>query len=74
MARAERWMDAIRRLARASELKAAGRAMMPKGSAQAVLDEATVVVAILFGWSIRCQNTDNRLIHSLSAPGLPAST
>jgi valyl-tRNA synthetase len=45
LARAERWIDAIRRLARASEVTAlAGE--MPKGSAQAVLDEATVVLPL----------------------------
>jgi valyl-tRNA synthetase len=45
MARAERWMDAIRRLARASEVRALDGAM-PAGSAQAVLDEATVVLPL----------------------------
>jgi valyl-tRNA synthetase len=45
LARGQRWMDAIRRLARASELKPlAGE--MPKGSAQLVLDEATVVLPL----------------------------
>jgi valyl-tRNA synthetase len=45
MARAERWIDAIRRLARASEVRAlAGE--MPRGSAQAVLDEATVILPL----------------------------
>jgi valyl-tRNA synthetase len=45
LARGQRWMDAIRRLARASELKPlAGE--MPKGAAQLVLDEATVVLPL----------------------------
>ena len=45
LARGQRWMEAIRRLARASELKPlAGD--MPKGSAQLVLDEATVVLPL----------------------------
>jgi valyl-tRNA synthetase len=45
MARAERWMEAIRRLARASEVRALTGAL-PPGSAQAVLDEATVVLPL----------------------------
>jgi valyl-tRNA synthetase len=45
MARAGRWMDAIRRLARASEVRALDGAM-PAGSAQAVLDEATMVLPL----------------------------
>jgi valyl-tRNA synthetase len=45
LARAERWMDAIRRLARASEVRALDGSM-PEGSAQAVLDEATVVLPL----------------------------
>ena len=45
MARAERWIEAIRRLARASEVKAL-EGEMPPGSAQAVLDEATVVLPL----------------------------
>ncbi len=45
MARAERWIDAIRRLARASEVRSLEGAM-PAGSAQAVLDEATVVLPL----------------------------
>jgi valyl-tRNA synthetase len=45
LARGERWMEAIRRLARASELKPlAGE--MPKGAAQVVLDEAMVVLPL----------------------------
>jgi valyl-tRNA synthetase len=45
MARAERWMDAIRRMARASEVRALD-GPMPSGSAQMVLDEATVVLPL----------------------------
>jgi valyl-tRNA synthetase len=45
LARASRWIDAIRRLARASELKPL-TGEMPKGSAQAVLDEATVILPL----------------------------
>jgi valyl-tRNA synthetase len=45
MARAERWIEAIRRMARASEVRALDNAM-PPGSAQAVLDEATVVLPL----------------------------
>jgi valyl-tRNA synthetase len=45
LARGRRWMEAIRRLARASELSAlVGE--MPKGVAQLVLDEATVVLPL----------------------------
>jgi valyl-tRNA synthetase len=45
IARGQPWMEAIRRLARASELKPlAGE--MPKGAAQLVLDEATVVLPL----------------------------
>ena len=42
---AERWIDAIRRLARASEVRVL-EGDMPKGSAQAVLDEATVILPL----------------------------
>jgi valyl-tRNA synthetase len=43
--RIDRWMEAIRRLARASEVSAlVGE--VPKGSAQAVLDEATIVLPL----------------------------
>jgi valyl-tRNA synthetase len=45
MARGERWMEAIRRLARVSELKLL-IGEMPKGSAQVVLDEATVILPL----------------------------
>jgi valyl-tRNA synthetase len=45
MARAERWIDAIRRMARASEVRALDGAM-PTESAQVVLDEATVVLPL----------------------------
>jgi valyl-tRNA synthetase len=45
LARAERWSDAIRRLARAASVAPlAGE--MPKGSAQAVVDEATVILPL----------------------------
>jgi valyl-tRNA synthetase len=45
LARAARWFDAIKRLARASALQPlVGE--MPKGSAQAVLDEATVILPL----------------------------
>ncbi len=43
--RAQRWMEAIRRLARVSDL-AALEGDMPRGSAQAVLDEATLVLPL----------------------------
>jgi len=45
LARASRWIDAIKRLARASELQPL-TGEMPKGSAQAVLDEATVILPL----------------------------
>jgi valyl-tRNA synthetase len=45
LVRAARWIDAIRRLARASEVKPL-QGEMPKGSAQAVLDEATVILPL----------------------------
>ncbi len=45
MARADRWLDAIRRMARASEVRAL-TGSMPADSAQAVLDEATVVLPL----------------------------
>ena len=45
LARAARWSDAIRRLARAASVAPlAGE--MPKGSAQAVVDEATVILPL----------------------------
>jgi valyl-tRNA synthetase len=43
--RVDRWMEAIRRLARASEVSALV-GDVPKGSAQAVLDEATIVLPL----------------------------
>jgi len=46
LARGQRWMEPIRRLARASELKKLD-GEMPKGSAQAVLDEATVILPLV---------------------------
>jgi valyl-tRNA synthetase len=45
LARGEGWMEAIRRLARASELKPLTGAL-PKGSAQVVLGEATIVLPL----------------------------
>ena len=45
LARGARWMEAIRRMARASEFGAL-EGEMPKGSAQAVLDEATLVLPL----------------------------
>ncbi len=45
LARGQRWMEPIRRLARASELKKLDGGM-PKGAAQAVLDEATVILPL----------------------------
>jgi valyl-tRNA synthetase len=45
MARAERWLEAIRRLARASEISTLD-GPLPKGSAQMVLDEATVILPL----------------------------
>ncbi len=45
LGRVDRWMEAIRRLARASEVRAlVGEP--PKGIAQAVLDEATIVLPL----------------------------
>ncbi len=45
MGRIGRWMDAIRRLARASDVSAlVGN--VPKGCAQAILDEATIVLPL----------------------------
>jgi valyl-tRNA synthetase len=45
LARGQRWMDAIRRLARASDLMPL-TGEMPRGSAQLVLDEATVILPL----------------------------
>jgi valyl-tRNA synthetase len=45
LARADRWIEAIRRLARASDIGVL-REDVPKGSAVAVLDEATVVLPL----------------------------
>ena len=45
LARAEAWSEAIRRMARASEVGPLAGAM-PRGSAQAVVDEATVVIPL----------------------------
>ncbi len=45
MGRVDRWMEAIRRLARASEIRLLD-GEVPKNSAQAVLDETTVVLPL----------------------------
>ena len=45
IARAQRWIEPIRRMARASEVRVLD-GDLPKGSAQAVLDEATVVLPL----------------------------
>ena len=45
LARAGRWADSIRRMARASELGPL-TGEMPKGAAQAVLDEATIILPL----------------------------
>ncbi len=45
LARAERWIEAIRRMARASEVRALDGAL-PAESAQAVLDDTTVVLPL----------------------------
>ena len=45
MGRIDRWMEAIRRLARASDVSLL-RSDVPRGSAQAVLDEATIVLPL----------------------------
>jgi valyl-tRNA synthetase len=45
MGRVDRWMDAIRRLARASDISPLV-GDLPKGCAQAVLDEATIVLPL----------------------------
>ncbi|MEO9188917.1 MAG: valine--tRNA ligase, partial [Acetobacteraceae bacterium] len=46
MARAGRWIEPIRRMARAANVSAL-EGEMPKGSAQAVLDEATLVIPLV---------------------------
>jgi valyl-tRNA synthetase len=45
LARVDRWIDAIRRLARASDIAPLAGAI-PKGSAQAVLDDTTLVLPL----------------------------
>jgi valyl-tRNA synthetase len=45
LGRVDRWMDAIRRLARASDVLPLG-GDMPKESAQAVLEEVTIVLPL----------------------------
>jgi valyl-tRNA synthetase len=56
LGRGQRWMDAIRRLARASELKPL-TGEMPGGSAQLVLDEATVVLPLADAIDIGAERT-----------------
>jgi valyl-tRNA synthetase len=56
LGRGKRWMDAIRRLARASELKPL-TGEMPRGSAQLVLDEATVVLPLADAIDIGAERT-----------------
>ena len=56
LARGQRWMEAIRRLARASELRPL-TGEMPKGSAQLVLDEATVVLPLADAIDIGTERT-----------------
>ncbi len=46
LARAERWIEAIRRLGRATEVRALGDGAPPKGVAQAVVEEATVMLPL----------------------------
>jgi valyl-tRNA synthetase len=56
MARAQRWFDAIRRLARVSEMEAlVGE--MPKGSAQLMLDEVTVVLPLADAIDVAAERT-----------------
>jgi valyl-tRNA synthetase len=45
LGRVDRWIEAIRRLARASEVRVL-QGEVPKGSAQAVLDETTIVLPL----------------------------
>jgi valyl-tRNA synthetase len=45
LARAERWSEALRRMGRVSEIAVLGGAL-PKGAAQLVLDEATLVIPL----------------------------
>ena len=46
MQRVDRWIDAIRRLARASDVAAAGRERAERDRRRRVLDEATVVLPL----------------------------
>jgi valyl-tRNA synthetase len=46
LGRVDRWIEAIRRLARASEVRPLVGDLPPKGSAQAVLDEITIVLPL----------------------------
>jgi valyl-tRNA synthetase len=56
LARGQRWIDAIRMLARASELRQLD-GEMPKGSAQAMVDEATVVLPLAGAIDIGVERT-----------------
>ena len=56
LARGRRWIDAIRMLARASELRQLD-GEMPKGSAQAMVDEATVVLPLAGAIDIGVERT-----------------
>ncbi|MGH7210259.1 MAG: valine--tRNA ligase, partial [Acetobacteraceae bacterium] len=55
-ARAERWIEPIRRMARAAEVSAVSRAVS-KGSAQAVLDEATLEIPLLGLIDVQAERT-----------------
>jgi valyl-tRNA synthetase len=56
LARAARWNDTIRRLARATDVQALN-GDMPQGSAQAVLDEATVVLPLAGTIDVQAERT-----------------
>jgi valyl-tRNA synthetase len=56
LARAERWIEPIRRLARGSELRAL-TGDMPKGAAQALVDEATVVLPLAGAIDVDAERT-----------------
>ncbi len=69
LARAGRWIEAIRRLARAADVSAL-QVEMPKGSAQAVLDEATLVIPLLGLIDVAAERT--RLGKDLTKAGAEA--
>jgi valyl-tRNA synthetase len=56
LTRAERWIEPIRRLARGSELRAL-TGDMPKGAAQALVDEATVVLPLAGAIDVDAERT-----------------